>query len=60
MQNVKTTIKGSKLIIEVDISKDFGFSASGKTIMVASSKGNKPVEGTDVVLGLNLYKYPKK
>lgn len=57
MQNVKTTIKGNKLVIEVDLSKTQGLSASGKTIIIGSSKGNKEV--TDgVIMGLNVYKYP--
>lgn len=59
MQNVKTTIKGSKLIIEVDMSKEFGLSASGKTISIASTKGNKDVHN-GIIMGLNVYKYPQK
>lgn len=59
MQNVKTTIKGNKLIIEVDMSKEFGLSASGKTVSIASTKGNKDVHN-GVILGLNVYKYPEK
>jgi galactokinase len=59
MQNVKTTIKGNKLIIEVDITKDFGLSASGKTISIASTKGNKDVHN-GVIVGLNVYKFPNK
>lgn len=55
MQNVKTTIKGSKLIIEVDLSQEFGLSASGKSIAVASTKGNKAVVD-GVMFGLNVYK----
>lgn len=56
MKNITTSVKGSKLIIEVDLSKTFGPSKSGKTIIVASTEGNQKVEGTDVVLGLNAYK----
>lgn len=60
MQNVVTKIKGNKLLIEIDITKDFGLSASGKTIMIASTKGNKVVADGGITLGLNLYKYPEK
>ena len=60
MQNVTTKIKGNKLIIEVDITKDFGLSKSGKTIMIASTQGNKVVADGGITLGLNLYKYPQK
>ncbi len=58
-KNIKTTVEGNKLVIEVDLSKDFGPSASGKTIIVATSSGNTAVEGGGgVVLGLNLYRKP--
>lgn len=57
MQNITTNVKGNKLTITVDLSKEFGKSASGKSISIASTKGNKTVEGTDdVKLGLNVYK----
>ncbi|MBW2164694.1 MAG: hypothetical protein JRG74_00920 [Deltaproteobacteria bacterium] len=59
MQNVKWEIKDDKLIIEIDLTKEFGPSKSGKTIAVASSRGNQKIEGTDVIIGLNVYKYPE-
>lgn len=59
MQNVKTIVKGNKLVIEIDISKEFGLSASGKTISIASTKGNKDVHD-GIILGLNVYKFPNK
>jgi len=37
MQNVKWEVKDDKLIVEIDLTKDFGPSKSGKTITVASS-----------------------
>jgi len=58
MLNVETEVKGSKLVITVDLSKDFGRSKSGKTIIIASTQGNKAV-AKDVFLGLNVYKFPK-
>lgn len=58
MENVTWEVKDGKLIIEVDLTKDFGLSKSGKTITIASTKGNKKIEGTDAVIGLNVYKYP--
>jgi len=60
MQNVKYEVKDDKLIIEIDLTKEFGPSKSGKTITVASTRGNQKIDGTDVVIGLNLYKYPEK
>jgi len=59
MVNVKTEVKGKNLIITINLKKTFGPSKSGKTITVASTKGNKPIEGTDVILGLNCYKRPE-
>lgn len=58
--NSKLSKDGKKLVIEIDITKDFGFSKSGKTIMIASTQGNKVVAEGGITLGLNLYKYPQK
>ena len=59
MQNVKYEVKDDRLIIEIDLKKEFGPSKSGKTITVASTRGNQKIDGTDVVIGLNVYKYPE-
>ena len=57
MKNIKTSIKGNKLTIEIDLSKDFGPSKSKKTLIIASTEGNKAIDGfEDVRLGLNCYK----
>ncbi len=60
MDNVKWEVKDNKLIIEIDLTKEFGLSKSGKTITIASTRGNHEIEGTDAVIGLNVYKYPEK
>ena len=54
MRNVEIEKKGDKMLITVDLKKDFGLSKSGKTIIVASTGGNQEFEG--VVVGLNVYK----
>ena len=59
MQNVKWEVKDHKLLIEIDLTMEFGLSKSGKTITIASTRGNQKIEGTDVVIGLNVYKYPE-
>ena len=59
MENVKWEVKDGKLIIEIDLTQEFGLSKSGKTISIASTKGNQKIEGTDAVIGLNVYKYPE-
>ena len=53
MKNAELKVTGDKLTITVDLSKDFGPSNSGKTIIVATSSGNKPIEDTGAVIGLN-------
>lgn len=55
MNNVEMKVEGDKLTIEVDLSKNFGPSASGKTIQIASTLGNKQVK-EGVFMGLNVYK----
>jgi hypothetical protein len=37
------TVEGHKLTITVDLSKEFGPSASGKTIIIASTEGSVSV-----------------
>lgn len=57
MKNVEMHVTGTILTITVDLSKEFGPSASGKTIIIASSEGNKSVPGyEDVKIGLNVYR----
>jgi len=57
MKNVDLKLEGNILTIKVDISKEFGPSTSGKTIIIASTEGNKVVPGKeDVKIGLNVYK----
>jgi hypothetical protein len=46
--------------IKVDLTKDFGKSASGKSNIIATTEGNIPVPGNEPVkIGLNVYKKPK-
>ncbi len=57
MENVDMTVEGDILTIKVDLAKSFGPSASGKTIRIASTKGNISVpENDDIKIGLNVYK----
>lgn len=56
MKNVKMTRNGDKLTIEVDLSKNFGPSRTGKTIIIASTEGNvKAPQSDDTFVGLNIY-----
>jgi hypothetical protein len=57
MKNVSMSVKGAKLLIEIDLSQDCGLSSSGKSVVIASTEGNKDITGTDnVKIGLNVYK----
>ena len=58
MKNAEMTVDGDTLIIKIDLSKDFGPSKSGKTIIVASTEGNATVPGREERVGLNVYRYP--
>jgi hypothetical protein len=58
MKNIEMTVEGDTLIIKVDLTKDFGQSKSGKTLIVASTEGNANVPGRTEKVGLNVYRYP--
>jgi len=52
-------LNGTILTITVDITKEFGLSSSGKSIIIGSTEGNVAVEGKeDVKVGLNVYRKP--
>jgi len=55
--NIKHTVKGTKLIIEVDLSERFGPSSSGKTQIVG--KGSEKVAGQPG-MGYSLTVYAKE
>ena len=56
MKNVEMTMEGTILTIKVDLSKEFGLSASEKNIIVASTEGNVTVPNRDEKIGLNVYR----
>jgi hypothetical protein len=59
MKNVEMKVEGDKLTITVDLTKEFGPSSSGKTIIIASSEGNQTIDYKDgYKIGLNVYKKP--
>lgn len=55
-KNVDMDVTGDSLEISIDLSKEFGLSRSGKTVIVASTEGNQLVFGREEKLGLNVYK----
>ena len=57
MKNCEMKVTGNILTITVDVSKDFGKSSSGKSVIIATTEGNVPVPDTDdIKIGLNIYK----
>lgn len=57
MKNVEMKVDGNILTIKVDLTKEFGPSSSGKTIIIASTEGNVSVpEHEQAKVGLNVYK----
>ena len=56
MKNVTMKVVNGKLVIECDLSKDFGKSKSGKSIVIASTGGNVNTPDGSAKIGLNVYK----
>ena len=56
MKNVDMTVEGNMLTIKIDLTKDFGPSSSGKTIIIASTGGNVSIPEREEKVGLNVYR----
>jgi hypothetical protein len=57
MKNVKLTVTNDKLLIEVDLAEKGMLSKSGKSVVIASTEGNKTIPETEnIKVGLNVYK----
>jgi hypothetical protein len=57
MLNVETKLSGKKFIITVDLSKEQGPSASGKSMVLATSQGNMGIgDDAGTKFGLNVYR----
>ena len=60
MKNMGMKVEGDKLTITLDLSKRFGKSSSGKSIIITSSEGNQALSGTEEIkIGLNVYTKPE-
>lgn len=55
-KNVDMDVQSSILTLTVDLSKEFGPSKSGKTIIIASTEGNQLVYTSEEKIGLNVYR----
>ena len=57
MKNIEMKLEGNILTIKVDLTKEFGPSSSGKTIIIESTEGNIAVDGhEEAKIGLNVYR----
>lgn len=57
MKNIDMTVEENILTIKVDLTKEFGLSSSGKSIIIASTEGNVSVPNhSEAKIGLNIYK----
>ncbi|MFH1893737.1 MAG: hypothetical protein ABIK83_13775 [Candidatus Zixiibacteriota bacterium] len=57
MKNIEMSVEANILTIKVDLSKEFGPSSSGKTIIIASTEGNVSIpEHEKAKVGLNVYR----
>ena len=57
VKNVEMRVEGNSLTITVDLTKEFGPSSSGKTIIIASTEGNQSVPTREEIkVGVNVYK----
>ena len=52
MKNVDMKVNGNILTITVDLTKEFGPSSSGKSIVIASTEGNVSIPERDEKVGL--------
>lgn len=59
--NVQMEVQGETLVIRVDLTKEYGLSSSGKSVLIASTGGNVAVIGREEVkIGLNVYRPQKR
>ncbi|MBP1711469.1 MAG: uncharacterized protein H6Q49_1671 [Deltaproteobacteria bacterium] len=57
MKNVEMEVVDNILTIKVDLTREFGPSSSGKTIIIATTEGNVTIPSQeDKKVGLNVYR----
>ena len=56
MRNVEFSQSGDILVIKVNMKAQPKESASGKSLVVGSTEGNVSIPGTDLKVGLNVYR----
>lgn len=58
-QNVSVVISSDKAVITVDLGTSIGPSNQGRNIMVAKTGSAQMLPGTDIYVGLNVYRKPR-
>lgn len=56
MDNMEMKVREGILTITVNLNKDFGLSASKKSVIIATSRGNARIPDSDATIGLNVYR----
>lgn len=57
MKNCEMKLEGKILTITVDITREFGKSSSGKSVIIASTEGNVSIpQQEEIKIGLNIYR----
>jgi hypothetical protein len=59
VENIEMTVDGHTLTLVIDLTHEAGLSASKKNMVIASTRGNVKIPGTDATFGLNVYKKPE-
>jgi len=57
MKDPKITVRGTTMTIEIDLAATGEISASGKSMVISSTHGNKSylTEAGEITVGLNVY-----
>lgn len=59
--NIEARMVGTSLLLKIDTTKEIGASMSGKTVIIATTNGNKTIPGNvGIKIGVNVFKYPPK
>lgn len=57
MQNIAFQVHEGTLVITIDLNQELGTSASGKSVIIATTGGNVPVPGYEnIKIGLNVFR----
>lgn len=54
-QNLEMSVVGSVLYLYCDLSRSLGASSSGKSVLISSSSGNKPLGKSGAFIGFNVF-----